>query len=345
VTSRLRQLRLIARVSFLACGSLASASGAAQVLLNVNSWLPSSHPLTATMMAWCAAVENAVAGRVKCSLLPKPALRASQTFDAVRDGLVDLAVAADRFTPGRFPLSGIAELPLLGDSAEAISIAYQRTYQRALAKADEHKGVVVLAVFTHGPAEIYDTRLPVASLRDLESLRYLAVDRFVADVARTIGANPLRAAPSGFSALLSSGFADGAFLPKEAALSLKLIPHIRHATHVPGGLYNTSFVFIMNPRKWSRISKPDQDAIMALSGEAYARSAGRAWDAADAQAEAAMREAKIRIAAASPAFVAEIKARTAGLEKAWIDAARAKGIDGEATLNAFRAEISALSTK
>jgi TRAP-type C4-dicarboxylate transport system substrate-binding protein len=121
------------------------------------------------------------------------------------------------------------------------------------------------------------------------------------------------------------------------------MPHIRHATHVPGGLYNTSFVFIMNPRKWSKLSKPDQDAITALSGEAHARRAGKAWDAADAQADAAMREAKIKIVIADPAFVAEVRAKTAGLEKAWIDRARAKGIDGDATLKSFREEIAALS--
>lgn len=330
-------------VALLACGTLASASASAQVLLNVNSWVPRSHPLTAEMMTWCAAVEKAVAGRVACNLLPRPAVRAPQTFDAIRDGLVDLAVTANRFTPGRFPLSAIAELPLLGDTAEAISVAYQRTYQRALAKADEHKGAVVLAVFTHGPGQIYDTQLPVASIKDMENLRYLAGDRFVGDIARAIGANPLRAAASEFSALLSSGFADGAFLPKEAALSLKLMPLFKYATYVPGGLYNTSFVFVMNPRKWGRISRADQDAIMSLSGEAYARRAGQAWDAADAQAEAALRTAKISVVTASPAFVAEIKEKTAGLEKAWIDKAGAKGIDGEAVLWGFRAEIAALS--
>ncbi len=342
LTQRLRRVR---RAALLACAWLASPAACAQVLLNVNSWVPPTHPLAASMADWCAAVDKAVAGRVTCSLLPKAAVRAPQTFDAVRDGLVDLAVTANSFTPGRFPLSGIAELPLLGDTAEANSIAYQRIYERALAKANEYKGVVVLAVFTQGPGEIYDTKLPVASLKDVESLRYL-VDRGPAgELARAMGANPLRAAPREFSALLSSGFADGAFATKEGASSLDLVQHIRYATYVPGGVYNVGFVFMMNPRKWSRIAKADQDAIMALSGEAYARRAGQAWDAADAASDAAMRAAGIRVTTASPAFVAEIKARTAGLEAAWIDRARAKGIDAVATLNAFRADIAALSKK
>ena len=54
-----------------------------------------------------------------------------------------------------------------------------------------------------------------------------------------------------------------------------------------------------------------------------------------------MREAKIPITVASPAFVAEIKAKTGGLEKAWIDKVKAKGADGAALLAELRKEIAA----
>ena len=52
-----------------------------------------------------------------------------------------------------------------------------------------------------------------------------------------------------------------------------------------------------------------------------------------------MRDAGIPIVTASPQFVAEIKSRTDGLEKAWVDKAKAKGVDGAAVLRAVRAEI------
>ena len=42
---------------------------------------------------------------------------------------------------------------------------------------------------------------------------------------------------------------------------------------------------------------------------------------------------------ASPQFVAEIKSRTAGLEKDWIAKANAKGVDGAAILKAVQAEL------
>jgi TRAP-type transport system periplasmic protein len=95
----------------------------------------------------------------------------------------------------------------------------------------------------------------------------------------------------------------------------------------------------MNEGKWKQISDADKAAINKLSGEALARRAGKAWDAHDLRGEKAMRDANIPIVIASPQFVAEIKARTSGLEKAWADKAKAKGLDGAGALAALRAEI------
>jgi len=74
---------------------------------------------------------------------------------AVRDGLVDLSYSVHGYTPGRYTLSKIAEFPFLGDSAIATSVAYQRIYQKHLAKFDEHRGMKVITVFTHGPGNIF----------------------------------------------------------------------------------------------------------------------------------------------------------------------------------------------
>ncbi|TMG89925.1 MAG: ABC transporter substrate-binding protein, partial [Betaproteobacteria bacterium] len=146
--------------------------------------------------------------------------------------------------------------------------------------------------------------------------------------------------------LLSTGVADGLFFPKESPLSFKLVPLIKHVTYVPGGLYNVSFAWIANQAKWNQIPEADRKAIQPLLGEALARRSGRAWDAADAKGEAAVREAKIPIVIASAQFRAEIKAKTEPLEKEWIEKkAKPMGVDGGAVLKALRAEIAVLQKK
>lgn len=324
--------------------ALPVSSAHAQVTLNVNAWVPPSHLLVADItMPFCADVEKATQGRVKCNLLPKAVVAPPQTFDAVKDGLADISFVVHGYTPGRFVLTDVVEFPFLGNTSEAVSVAYQRIYEKTLAKYDENKGVHVLAVFTHGPGQIYNTRRPVNSLKDLEGLKIRVGGGMVNEIAKLLGTVPmLKPAPESYE-LLSQGVADGLFFPKESVLSFKLVPLIKHTTYVPGGLYNVSFALVMNPAKWAQISDADKAAINKLSGEALARRAGKAWDAVDARGEKALRDAQVPIVIADAKFIAEIKDKTQGLEKAWFDKAKAKGVDGPAVLKALRAEIAALA--
>ncbi len=334
-------------IGALACALLLPATGAsAQTVLNVNAWVPPSHLLVADVtMPFCKDVETATQGRVKCNLLPKAVVAAPQTFDAVKDGLADLSFSVHGYTPGRFVLTDVAEFPFLGDTSEAISVAYQRLHEKMLDKFGEHKGVHVLAVFTHGPGQIYNTKHAITSLKDLEGLKIRVGGGMVNEVAKLLGSVPmLKPAPESYE-LLSQGVADGVFFPKESPLSFKLVPLIKHVTYVPGGLYNTSFVMIMNETKWKQISPADQAAITKLSGEALARRAGQAWDATDQKGEQAVRAANIPIVIASPQFIAEIKSKTSRLESGWIEKVKAKGLDGAAALAALRGDIASLSKK
>jgi len=326
---------------------IASAPAAAQVVLNASSWVSPAHPLTANMLVpLCDDIDKITSGRVKCNVLPKPPVAAPQTFDGVANGLMDLSFTTHGYTPGRFALTEAPEFPFMGDTAEVTAVAYQRIHERMLAKADEHKGVVVLSVFTHGPGQMYNTKRPINSLKDLEGLKIRVGGGVVTDVAKALGAVViLKPAPESYE-LLSSGVADGVFFPKESPASFKFIPLIKYATFVPGGLYNTAFVWMANPAKWNSIPEADRKLIAPLLGEALARRSGRAWDAADAKGVAAMQEAKLPVATASPELMAEIRAKTAGLENEWIEKkAKPKGVDGAAVLKALRAEIASLQKK
>ena len=330
-----------------AAALLASTHAFAQVTLNASSWVSPAHPLTANMLVpLCDDIAKVTSGRVKCNVLPKAPVAPPQTFDAVANGLIDLSFTSHGYTPGRFALTEAPEFPFMGDTAEVTAVAYQRIYERMLAKADEHKGVVVLGVFTHGPGEIFNVKRAINTLKDFDGLKIRLGGGVITDVAKAIGAVPiLKPAPESYE-LLSSGVADGVFFPKESPLSFKFIPIIKYATLVPGGLYNTSFAWMANPAKWNSIPEADRKLIAPLLGEALAHRSGRAWDAADAKGLAAMQEAKLDIATASPQLVAEIRAKTSALESEWIEKkAKPKGVDGAAVLKALRAEIASLQKK
>ena len=118
------------------------------------------------------------------------------TFDAVRNGLADLSFTVQGYTPGRFVTTQIAEFPFLGDSSEATSVAFQRVYEKSPAMQEEHKGVKVLAVFTHGPGMILNTKRPITSVADLSGLKFRIGGGMVNDISKALGMNvTLKPAP------------------------------------------------------------------------------------------------------------------------------------------------------
>ena len=104
------QRKLILGALALALIAPVTAAQAQNIILNVSSWVPPSHLITAdVIMPLCKDIETNTQGRVKCNLLPKAVVAPPQTFDAVRDGLADLSYSAHGYTPGRFIATDVAE--------------------------------------------------------------------------------------------------------------------------------------------------------------------------------------------------------------------------------------------
>ncbi|MCP3686872.1 MAG: TRAP transporter substrate-binding protein [Gammaproteobacteria bacterium] len=322
-------------------GSASLANAATN--LNLSSWLPPTHPIVADMIKpWIAAVEKESEGRIKIKILPKPLGAPPAHFDLAKDGVADITYGVHGYQPGRFLLTKAVEMPFLGDSAEATSVAYWRMYKQHMEKANEHKGVKLLGLMTHGPGQMYNAKRPIKKLADLSGLKIRVGGGVINDVSKAIGATSLlKPAPKSYE-LLSNGVADGVFFPKESIKSFKLTKLIKHATLVPGGLYNTSFFLVMNPKKFNKLSQADQDAISRASGESFARIAGRGWDNADTAGVAAMKADGVAVITADAGLVGEIKQATSGIEAAWVKASADKGVDGARVMSDLRAEIKKL---
>jgi len=327
--------------SALAVASLAGAPAAtAQTTMTMSSWVSPTHPLTKNVVVvWGEQVEKATNGRVKLQMLPKHPSAPPGTFDAVKDGLVDVSYVTASYTPARHVLPLVAELPGGGANAEINSVAYSRIHWKYLHDIGEYKGVKLLGVFTHGPGQMFNTKRAITKVEDLAGMKIRSGGGISEEMARALGASAfVKPAPESYE-LLSSGVADGTFFPSESIISFKLGPVIKYATLFPGGFYSSSFGFFMNEDKWNKLSKQDQDAITSVSFEALARLAGKAWDAADNAGIAEMRKIGIRVDEASPELIKGVQERARPLEQKWVQGATAKGIDGAKVLAEFRAEV------
>lgn len=330
------------RLASLLCACLFTVSAQAETVLRVANWLPATHPIVADMVTpWGQQVEEATQGRVKVEIMQASLGKPPAHYDIARDGLADVTYGVHGYTAGRFLLTQMAELPFLSTSSEALSVAYWQVYQELLAGANEHEGVHLLGLFTHGPGHYFSTQQPLMHLADAANQKVRVGGGIVNEVAKNLNMVPLQAPSTQTYELLANGVADGLLFPNESVPFFKLDKVLKYGTLVPEGLYNTSFFLVMNEGTWNKLSPEDQAAIDSVSGAAFAKLAGQAWDAADAKGLETMRAAGIQIDTATPELIAEMQAALKPVEESWILAADEHGVDGAAALKKLREMVAA----
>ena len=330
-------------IALLAAAGIQSSALAQSVTLSFSAWVPPSHMLVRDgMTPWMQEVEKVTQGRVKMRLLPKPAANAVNHLDAVADGLADVAFISHSYTPARFPMTRIGVLPFAGDSAEVASVALWRIYDKHFSKLNEHKGVKLITIYTHGAGIFWNAKRPIRTIEDFAGLKIRVGGGIAADVANALGAIAVsKPAPESYE-LLSTGVVDGVMFPGESIVSFKLDKIVKFATAFPGGLYSDSHAVIMNEAAWNKISKADQDAISAISGEALARAVGKAWDKNAGSGFDAFKAAGGQFIAADAALVKAVTERTARFEQEWVKAVNDKGLNGAAIVTEYRGELKKL---
>ena len=321
--------------------SMLASAAQAETVLTVANWLPPSHPLVSEVIVpLTEEIAEATNGEVTANILPAPLGPPAAHFDFAVNGVADITFGVQGYNAGRFKTTNIAEIPFLADSAEASSVAYWRTWDAMLKDAGEYDDVKVLAVFTHGPGEIFLKEGDASSVDLLDGQKLRVGGGIVHEVASTLGAVPVEGPSSKAYELLSQGVADGILFPYESVSFFKLIPQLDVGVSVPGGLYNTSFYIVMNKAKFESLTPEQQAAIDSVTGEALARKAGQMWDRVDAAGLAAM-EGEITV---TPATEEQMAAWSESLQPI-IDAEIAEvsetGVDGQAAYDMMLAEIAA----
>jgi TRAP-type C4-dicarboxylate transport system substrate-binding protein len=328
----------------LALGAMAGAAQA-ETVLRFSNWLPPAHPLIKDVVKpWSEQVAEATDGRVRLQILNAPLGPPQAHYDLVATGGADVALSVHTYTPGRFTLTRLPELPFLTPSAEAASVAYWRLHRRMLAAHGEHAGVKLLALFVHGPGHLFTVDQPVTPVEALEGAKIRVAGQMTDRLAGQLGMVPLQASSTKAYELLSNGIADGIFFPSESIPFFNLDDVVTDALRVPGGLYNVSFFVVMNQARWDALPERDKAAIDSVSGEALARLAGRAWDAADAAGNETL-QGVVDFHDATKAEMETIEAAADALYQQVRDEVEAEGVDFDAAIALLREEAEKVATE
>ena len=319
-----------------ALGCLAfSSQSFAEKTIRVATWAPPTHIMNAIVLkTWGDNIEKATNGRIKIKLeygLGHP----KSLIDQVQDGAVEASWTYHGYLPGRFKLTQLPELPLHGVGPEAASVAHWRIHEKYLSKAKEHEGVIVAGLFTHGPGQIH-LREPINSLADLSGKKIRVGGGIQGEIGKRLGIEGVSAPAPKVYEILAQGVADGAFMPMEAMKSLRIKEVAPYTYKLPHGMYLGSFGLFLNEDFVAGLSEADRKALMSVSGEQFSRMAGAAWATADEAGEKAVREAGNTLVSSNAKINKEFNKTVEGMDDAWVESVKDRGVDAAAALKEFR---------
>lgn len=332
----------VAALPLISATAITDAS-AKNVRLRFSQWIPTAHfTMKDGLHVFFKEVAKATDGRVRIIPTAKSLGPPPRQMQLAVDGIADVAWGAHGYQPGVYPLSEMAELPGITKNTKANSIAYWKVFKAMFEKAGMHpKGVVTLGLHVHPAGQVYNNKRAIMTPADFKGLKLRATNSTVFFAFRSYGAVPISPV-GGVTALhqgLSKGIMDGTSFTDEALFNFRISKFIKHGTKFKGGIYNTSFYLVMNARKWSQISKKDQATIMRLGGTMLAGKIGDLWDAQENAAEPKLKKAGIKVIQAPPALQASMDKTMAPIRTKWLAKAKKAGVDGEAAIKMFEAEI------
>lgn len=341
----MRGNRWITALAFAA--SLSAGAVEAQQVLRVSTYLANTHWIVTEAIAqWAKEVEAASAGELKISVHATALGRPQQHFELARDGVADITLGIQGYTPGRFVLAAVGGTPNAGNHSESLGAAYWRTLQKSPEMQKEYEGVTILSVFSTTPMSFFSAKGDVKAASDFAGMKVHTAGGMMADVASSLGMVPVVQPPQAAYEVLSNGVVDAIILTTDGIVAFKLDRLIKSALIVPGGLSSAQGFLVMNPGKFNSLSPSARAALRNASGEKFARLVGRLWDQRDARGIAALKEVGARVATADSALRGDIFKRTDRAIETWLkDVTEKRGMDGRPLLMTYRAEIEAVETE
>lgn len=231
---------------------------------------PPESSFTKAYLAWANWIEKESGGRIKITVLPaEQAAKATDHYDAAKNGVVDIACQLLPLNPGRWVLTEVVQLPLIfefpGSTAAGLTaLSLCEKYPEIQA---EYEGVKILAFHCNGPAHIHTIKEPVSTLQDLKRMIVTTVGgEYAVESLRALGAVPETILPGEIYDALAKGVIDGDALEWEGQAVWNFYEHTNYSTEV--GLFLSPFVHVMNQDTWNKLP-PDLQEL--FTGEESVR--------------------------------------------------------------------------
>lgn len=247
--------------------------------LIVSHFQPANHPIQTKILEGLADdLYEQTDGRVTMEFYPSNTLGdAGSQYDMAVTREADISLSVYGYSPGRFPLVTVMEMPFLAESAEHASEILMHLYEEFPEMQEEHADTKPLFLYSAEPAQIISKNFKIESPEDMRGLRVRSPSPVGNDILEALGATPISMPMGDVYEALERGVIDAAMVPLETLYNYSFHEVINYITI--GDFSATPFFCVMSPKTYENFSEEDQQTIVELTGIELAKEAGSVYDA------------------------------------------------------------------
>ncbi len=282
------------------------------------------------LQPWADEIEKKSKGRVKVQVFPAMQLggRPSDLYGQAREGVVDIIWTIPGYSPGRFPLTEVFELPFLAGNAMEASQALTEFHQKWM--TDEYKDTHPLVFHTTAPTHIHTVEKQIRVLEDFEGMKIRTPSRVGAETLSALGAVPVGMPIPAVYEALSRGVVEGTAIPWTIMRPFRLHEVTNYHTEV--SLSRVLFVMTMNKRRYEELPPDVKEIIDSTTGIALAKRLGQIWGEDEKPGRTNAVERGQPILSLSEAERQRWREKTRTVINGWVEKVDALGYDGQALL-------------
>jgi len=237
----------------------------------VSTVVPPPFPWGISAEKWAELVNERTGGRINMKIYPGAQLvQGDQTkeFTAMRDGIIDMAVASTINWSPQIKELNIFSMPFLMPDNAAIDALTQGSVGKRLFDIIRDKGGEPLAWGENGFRQLSNSKHKVSTPADLKGLKIRVVGSpLFNDTFTALGANPTQMSWADAKPALATGAVDG----QENPLTIYAIAKMNTLDQKYITLWNyvaDPLIFAVNKRVWDSFTPEDQEIVRQAAVEA-----------------------------------------------------------------------------
>lgn len=222
--------------------------------------------------AWLKEIERRTNGGIKFNRYwGGTLLTGKNMYEGVTGGIAHLGVNVFGYTPGRFPLWEVMDLPVGFPNTKVSNRVQWEVFKKF--NPNELAKSKVLILFNCSPCSIW-SKVPIRKLEDMKGLEIRATG-YTAKMVQALGGTPVGAPQPEVYEMLQKGIVKGTWSSLDVLKSFKQADVTKYVSL--NGLYSSSFYMVMNLKAWNSLPADIQKTINDYSEE-HIMTAANMWE-------------------------------------------------------------------